>query len=391
MARCASAPPCTHREVERSPLVLDGWPELARLEGHLANIRVRSIGTLGGNLSFADSHSDPATFLLAADARVIIGGDDGRRSVPIAEFTTGPYETALRAGEVLVAVEVPAICDGAAMVHHRFAFHERPAATVSCLVRVRDGHITEAGSQSVPWVCVRCACRTRAHMPSAAVGRARRGSAGAVRPDRRRRQRARHGFQWLRRVQAPPRGRHGRAMHPGGGDACGCARHRGSVKESSAMDQALLAAVAARRPLIDHTVRFINANPELAHEERVCSAHLQRTFATLGLEVEAGLAGWRPAFGRRSRVPGRVGRWASWRSTTRSRPCPPRAASRRSTPAVTARSRAASWGRSQHSRRCVTSWRVGSWSWAALRTRSRTRHRGPRQWQDVQRGCGRLG
>ena len=102
------------------------------------------MGTLGGNLSFADPHSDPATFLLAADARVIIGSGDGHRSVPMTEFTTGPYETALGATEVLVAVELPPVGDGAAMVHHRFAFHERPAATVSCLVRVRDGRITEA-------------------------------------------------------------------------------------------------------------------------------------------------------------------------------------------------------------------------------------------------------
>ena len=134
----------THRQIERSPLVLEGWPELARLEGHLANIRVRSVGTLGGNLSFADPHSDPATFLLAADARVVIGSDEHRRMVPMTEFTMGPYETALRPGEVLVAVELPSVAEGAAMVHHRFAFHERPAATVSCLVRVHEGRITEA-------------------------------------------------------------------------------------------------------------------------------------------------------------------------------------------------------------------------------------------------------
>jgi carbon-monoxide dehydrogenase medium subunit len=133
----------THRQIERSPAVLAGWPELARLEGYLANIRVRSVGTLGGNLSFADPHSDPATFLLAAEARLVVGAGDVRRNVPVTEFTTGPYETVLGPGEVLVAVELPPVGSGAAMVHHRFAFHERPAATVSCLVRVEDGLIAE--------------------------------------------------------------------------------------------------------------------------------------------------------------------------------------------------------------------------------------------------------
>ena len=63
----------THREIERSPLVREGWPELAEMERHVANVRVRATGTLGGNLSFADPHSDPATFLLAAGASVRLG------------------------------------------------------------------------------------------------------------------------------------------------------------------------------------------------------------------------------------------------------------------------------------------------------------------------------
>src|SRR6478735_8661926 len=73
------------------------------------------------------------------------------------------------------------------------------------------------------------------------------------------------------------------------------------------MDQALLAAVAARRPLIDHTVRFINSHPELAHEERECSAHLQRQLRTLGLEVEPGLSGMETGF-RATLQGGRPGR-----------------------------------------------------------------------------------
>jgi metal-dependent amidase/aminoacylase/carboxypeptidase family protein len=74
-----------------------------------------------------------------------------------------------------------------------------------------------------------------------------------------------------------------------------------------ALDQALLAAVVARRPLIDHTVRFINAHPELAHEEHACSAHLRQALSTLGLDVEAGLAGMETGF-RATLLGGRPGR-----------------------------------------------------------------------------------
>ena len=37
----------------------------------VANLRVRSVGTLGGNLCFADPHSDPASFLLATGATLV--------------------------------------------------------------------------------------------------------------------------------------------------------------------------------------------------------------------------------------------------------------------------------------------------------------------------------
>ena len=77
--------------------------------------------------------------------------------------------------------------------------------------------------------------------------------------------------------------------------------------DATAMDRALLAAVTARRPLIDHTARFINAHPELAHEEHICSAHLQHTFDMLGLDVEAGLAGMETGF-RATLQGGRPGR-----------------------------------------------------------------------------------
>jgi aerobic carbon-monoxide dehydrogenase medium subunit len=134
----------THRTIERSPIVAAGWPGLPKMERVVANIRVRNVGSLGGNLAFADPHSDPATFLLAADARVELGLGAQRRSLPIDEFILGPYETALRPHEILVAIHVPALPSGAAMAHLRFAFHERPAATVSSLVRVVGGRVVEA-------------------------------------------------------------------------------------------------------------------------------------------------------------------------------------------------------------------------------------------------------
>jgi len=135
----------THRELERSELVRERLPALADMERKVANIRVREVGTLGGNLCFSDPHSDPATFLLALDAEVESrrGGEAARRT-PISEFVVGPYQTSLGAGEVLTSVRIPQLPRGAAVAHAKFAFYERPTATVACLARVEEGEVAEA-------------------------------------------------------------------------------------------------------------------------------------------------------------------------------------------------------------------------------------------------------
>jgi carbon-monoxide dehydrogenase medium subunit len=134
----------THRELERSPVVRESWPELVEMERRVANIRVRGTGSVGGNLAFADPHSDPATFLLAAGGSVQVGLGDQRRTLAVEDFVLGPYETALRPAELLCAIEVPALPVASAMAHERFAVHERPAATVSAWVRLADARVSDA-------------------------------------------------------------------------------------------------------------------------------------------------------------------------------------------------------------------------------------------------------
>ncbi len=132
----------THRTLERSPLVRERWPSLAEMERGVANLRVRNVGTIGGNLCFADPHSDPATWLLAAGGEVSVrrGGAQPRR-MAIGEFVRGPYETALGDGELLVAVHVPAARPRSSLIHRKMSFQERPAITVSVAVELDDGHV----------------------------------------------------------------------------------------------------------------------------------------------------------------------------------------------------------------------------------------------------------
>jgi carbon-monoxide dehydrogenase medium subunit len=97
----------TLRDVEQSPLVRERLPVLAETYGRVANVRIRSTATAGGNLSHGDYRLDPPAILLPLRAEVLLQGPSGERRLPIAEFFTGLEETAVQPGELLAAVRVP--------------------------------------------------------------------------------------------------------------------------------------------------------------------------------------------------------------------------------------------------------------------------------------------
>lgn len=134
----------THRSIERNPEIRRVWPTLAEMERRVGNLRVRSMGTIGGNLCFADPHSDPATFLLVADAEIEARRGNGTvRTMKLDDFILGPYENALDDGELLTAVTVAEPAPDAALIHRKFVLTERPAITASCRLRVEDGRIAD--------------------------------------------------------------------------------------------------------------------------------------------------------------------------------------------------------------------------------------------------------
>ncbi|HTT95300.1 MAG TPA: M20/M25/M40 family metallo-hydrolase [Solirubrobacterales bacterium] len=68
------------------------------------------------------------------------------------------------------------------------------------------------------------------------------------------------------------------------------------MPDRSALDERIVAAVAARRPQIEATIEYVHGHPELAHEEHLCAAHLAELLAAEGFRVELGVAGMDTAF-----------------------------------------------------------------------------------------------
>jgi carbon-monoxide dehydrogenase medium subunit len=103
----------THWAVSHAAAVRERSPLLAYACARVASPTVRSMGTLGGNLCYGESASDPSPALLALRANVRLHGPGGERTVPITEFFTGLYDTALVEAEVLTRIDVPAMPPGA--------------------------------------------------------------------------------------------------------------------------------------------------------------------------------------------------------------------------------------------------------------------------------------
>jgi carbon-monoxide dehydrogenase medium subunit len=135
----------THRVVERSEIVRARCPLIAGVARHVANIRVRSVGTVGGNLAFADPHSDLATAFLAFDGVVCLGSRSDERELRLDEFVHGPYETARAEDEILTSVRLTPWPAGTTGAYVKFGVYERPTLGVAAaLTRDGDGVVTGA-------------------------------------------------------------------------------------------------------------------------------------------------------------------------------------------------------------------------------------------------------
>ncbi|SDH48947.1 FAD binding domain-containing protein [Pseudonocardia oroxyli] len=93
--------------LERSPLVAQRLPLLARIVTRVGDRQVRNRGTIGGSLVQGDPTGELPLACLVLGATVVAVGPGGVRRIPVAELYTGSYATVLEPDELLVAVEFP--------------------------------------------------------------------------------------------------------------------------------------------------------------------------------------------------------------------------------------------------------------------------------------------
>lgn len=97
----------TFADLEHSAEIRAHVPVIPQAMKALANVRVRNVATVGGNLAHADPHLDLPPIWVALDARVTIVGPRGERDVPVEEIFAGYYETTIANDELVAEINVP--------------------------------------------------------------------------------------------------------------------------------------------------------------------------------------------------------------------------------------------------------------------------------------------
>jgi carbon-monoxide dehydrogenase medium subunit len=96
-----------HCELAASEEIAWHAPLIAQAMPHVAHAAIRTRGTFGGSIAFADPAAELPACALALGAEFVLASHAGERRVAARDFFTSLYTTAMRSDEVLVAAEFP--------------------------------------------------------------------------------------------------------------------------------------------------------------------------------------------------------------------------------------------------------------------------------------------
>ena len=141
---------CRHADLERSALLKSSQPTMAAAAPLIADPIVRTRGTLVGSLCHADPQGDWASVVTALGGSVIALGPAGRRTIPLADFVTGPFENVLAPDEIAVEAVIPAAPGRASGGYLKLERRVGDFATVGVAVAVETSGalVTRAGHRA---------------------------------------------------------------------------------------------------------------------------------------------------------------------------------------------------------------------------------------------------
>jgi carbon-monoxide dehydrogenase medium subunit len=126
----------THRSIEKSPVIQNGFSVLAEMEQNISSVETRNWGTIGGNVSHGDPGGDPVPVLIALNAKLKMTSLSGERIIDAEDFTLDYFETALRHDELLAEIQIPSIPPNTGVKFTKYSQIEGDYATASVAVLI---------------------------------------------------------------------------------------------------------------------------------------------------------------------------------------------------------------------------------------------------------------
>jgi carbon-monoxide dehydrogenase medium subunit len=93
--------------VGRNAALKRAWPGVVEATNLIGSDQIQGRATMAGNLCNASPAADSVPAMIAAGAKAVIVGPNGRRTVAVEKVTTGPGKTSLEKGEIVEAITLP--------------------------------------------------------------------------------------------------------------------------------------------------------------------------------------------------------------------------------------------------------------------------------------------
>jgi carbon-monoxide dehydrogenase medium subunit len=135
----------THAMIAASDAIKKACPILAEAAAQIGDVQVRNRGTIGGALAHADPSADFPTVIVAMGGTLTATGPKGEREIEADKFFKDLFTTALKPGELLTSLSVPAYGNfpgmGGAYLKHRHPASSYAVVGVAAMVGLEDGKV----------------------------------------------------------------------------------------------------------------------------------------------------------------------------------------------------------------------------------------------------------
>lgn len=147
-----------HSTVVESPMVRQVVPLLAEAAAAIGSAAIRTRGTIGGSLAYADPAAELPLALVCLGGSVVLASSAGRREVAVENWLRAPFMTDIAPGELLVELRIPrpSTQTGMALEEISRGFGRPALVAAACLItpdgqgHVADARIAMCGAGAAP-------------------------------------------------------------------------------------------------------------------------------------------------------------------------------------------------------------------------------------------------